>query len=68
MPFDNWDKDLNTYYRCELCSRYTNFRCKRNAPTRDGFPMVYPTDSACGNFKMDKGTMQAILDVRNKKK
>ncbi|MHA1290315.1 MAG: hypothetical protein ACTSPB_23275 [Candidatus Thorarchaeota archaeon] len=46
--------------RCETCMYYNkNYRCKRHAPTMQGYPAVYP-DDWCGDHKMDKERMGGI--------
>jgi hypothetical protein len=69
MPeFDNWDKELHPIYSCETCMHYRNFRCRKHAPRGlEGWPAVFPTDF-CGDHKMDKDTMKALLTQRMKKK
>jgi hypothetical protein len=57
---DNW-ANLNTYV-CETCRFYFEKakagktgsigRCRRHAPTMDGFPVVYSAD-VCGDHKLD---------------
>lgn len=29
-------------------------RCRRHAPTMNGYPVVYPTDDWCGDHKLDE--------------
>lgn len=62
MAKDNWDGI--TGYCCLSCRFYSPKtreigRCRRNAPTMDGFPVVYPIDW-CGNHKV--GTNPTKLD------
>ena len=61
---DNW-KNKTSEMRCATCAFYVHFRCRRNAPTMNGFPAVYPTDW-CGNHKLDKDKMQEIALERIK--
>ena len=44
---------------CKTCMHYTNYRCRRHAPTIDGYPPVYPEDW-CGDHKLDKVQMGGI--------
>lgn len=51
---DNW-ADLSTY-ACQTCRFFvpkdeSKGRCRRRAPTMDGFPVVYPSDW-CGDHKL----------------
>ena len=51
---DRWDQVAG--YCCGTCRFYSpkdGFigRCRRNAPTMDGFPVVYPKDDWCGQHK-----------------
>lgn len=51
---DNW-ADLSTYC-CNTCRFFVpksekNGRCRRHAPTMDGYPVVYPLDW-CGDHKL----------------
>lgn len=65
-------KDLDTTYKtddlwshrssgmvCGTCMHYTNYRCRRHAPTMQGYPGVYP-DDWCGDHKMAKEQMGGI--------
>ncbi|MHA1289581.1 MAG: hypothetical protein ACTSPB_19520 [Candidatus Thorarchaeota archaeon] len=45
--------------KCRSCMHYNNFRCRRHAPTMQGYPPVYP-DDWCGDHKMDKERMRGI--------
>ena len=55
MNKDNWEhKSIGM--RCSTCMWYVSYRCRKNAPTMNGYPAVYPTDF-CGNHKLDKHTM-----------
>lgn len=52
---DKWDQV--TGYCCGTCRFYSPKdlvlgRCRRNAPTMDGFPVVYPGDDWCGQHKI----------------
>ena len=49
----------NTEMICASCMFYTNFRCRRHAPTLNGWPAVYPRDW-CGDHKLDKERMRGI--------
>jgi len=55
MAKDRWDQI--TGYCCATCRFYSpkedNIgRCRRNAPTMSGFPVVYAGDDWCGNHKI----------------
>ena len=43
--------------KCSTCMHYCNFRCRRHAPTLQGYPAVYPFDW-CGDHKIDKNNMK----------
>ena len=45
--------------KCETCMWHVNFRCRRHAPTMNGYPAVYP-DDWCGDHKMDKTAMGGV--------
>jgi hypothetical protein len=52
---DRWDSLIG--YSCKTCRFYVPKtkdigRCRRNAPTMDGFPVVYPDVDFCGNHKI----------------
>ena len=46
--------------RCGTCMYYINYRCRRHAPTLQGYPAVYPFDDWCGDHKVDKKDMGGI--------
>lgn len=50
----------STAMRCGGCMYYNNFRCKRHAPTMQGYPAVYPGADWCGDHKVDKKDMGGI--------
>ena len=52
---DNWEH-RSSKMTCKTCMHYSNKRCRRHAPTMQGFPAVYETDW-CGDHKMDKEEM-----------
>ena len=52
---DNW-KNRSSKMQCKTCMHYCNKRCRRHAPTMQGFPPVYETDW-CGDHKIDKEMM-----------
>ena len=76
---DNW-KNRKELARCTSCMYYVGKvnmegqmlvgRCRKNAPTMTGFPVVFPTDF-CGNHKLNenilttKTTDEVIKDVRD---
>jgi hypothetical protein len=45
--------------RCKTCMFYVNTRCRRHAPTLQGYPAVYPNDW-CGDHKLDKVSMGGV--------
>lgn len=59
---DNWEH-RSIHMRCKTCMSYAGKasksgiiklgRCKHNAPTMSGFPVVFPTDW-CGEHKIDE--------------
>ena len=53
---DNW-QNRQSNMSCESCMHYCNYRCRRHAPTMQGFPAVYLSDW-CGDHKMDKECMR----------
>lgn len=59
LPKDNW-KHRAAGMRCGTCTSFvlkepseTVGRCRRNAPTMKGFPVVFVTDW-CGEHKLDE--------------
>ena len=52
---DNWSERSKKMI-CEICMYFCNMRCRRNAPTMNGWPAVYKTDW-CGNHKISKEYM-----------
>jgi hypothetical protein len=52
---DNW-VHRSENMQCDKCMHFNNNRCRRHAPTMQGFPAVYPTDW-CGDHKLDKEEM-----------
>ncbi len=62
MDKDNW-KHRSEGMRCQTCmwfvpkadetGTYTVGRCRRHAPTMNGWPVMYPTDW-CGDHKLDE--------------
>lgn len=60
MPADNW-ANRNATMICSTCMYYKRKRgivgrCRRHAPTMQGFPVVYETDY-CGDHKLDEMTI-----------
>lgn len=52
---DNWEqKSIDML--CSKCMWYVNYRCRRHAPTINGYPAVYPNDW-CGDHKLSKDVM-----------
>lgn len=57
---DNW-MHRSIGMRCRTCMYYALKRkhlgrCRRNAPTMAGWPVVFETDW-CGNHKLDEGVV-----------
>lgn len=59
---DNWTEKVSEM-TCQTCAFYVSFRCRRNAPTINGFPAVYPTDW-CGNHRLDKTKMREMFESK----
>jgi len=59
---DNWEK-RNIEMICENCAFYINYRCRKHAPTMNGFPAVYPTDW-CGDHRLSKDMMKIIYEKK----
>lgn len=53
---DNW-KHRSENMRCGTCMYFNNYRCRRHAPTMQGFPAAYSTDW-CGDHKLDKESVR----------
>jgi len=47
---------MNDEMKCRTCMWYVNMRCRKHAPTLNGYPMVYPEDW-CGDHRMTKEQM-----------
>lgn len=58
IPDDLW-AGRDTHMRCETCMHYANMRCRRHAPTMQGYPAVFPHDW-CGDHKLSKGYMKTM--------
>lgn len=58
MESDNW-KHRSESMLCKTCMWYCNTRCRRRAPTMNGYPAVFKTDW-CGDHKLDKSTISDI--------
>ena len=57
MSEDNW-KHRSEGMKCKTCLWYARKneeigRCRRHAPTMNGYPVVFPTDW-CGDHKLDE--------------
>jgi hypothetical protein len=62
---DNWE-GRSTGMKCSTCMWYVPKkdstgelpigRCRRHAPTMNGYPVVYPTDW-CGDHKLDESKL-----------
>jgi len=55
---ENWDY-RNDFMRCMTCIhsavKLKNVgRCKRNAPTMDGYPVIFLNTDSCGQHKLDE--------------
>ena len=62
LPFGLEIKEDNYIHKssmmlCKTCMTFNNFRCRKNAPTINGWPAVFPTDW-CGEHKLDKKFMK----------
>ena len=55
---DPW-KHRSEGMKCKTCMFHVNFRCRRHAPTMQGYPAVYP-DDWCGDHKLDKVQMGGV--------
>ena len=55
---DNW-KDVTQGMNCGTCFYYVNTRCRRHAPTMNGYPAVFKTDW-CGDHKLSKQTINDL--------
>jgi len=55
---DPW-KNRSKGMRCETCMFYVNTRCRRHAPTLQGYPAVF-LDDWCGDHKLDKVQMGGV--------
>ena len=56
MEQDNWE-NRSEEMGCHSCMHYISFRCRRHAPTMQGYPAVYG-DDWCGDHKMSKDYME----------
>jgi len=63
MNKDNWT-DINIQRVCETCMSYIEFRCRKHAPTINGFVPVYPTDW-CGDHRLSKDTMKQFGELKS---
>lgn len=45
---------------CESCMFFKNFRCKRHAPTTEGYPVTHTKDW-CGDHKLAKSKVDEII-------
>jgi hypothetical protein len=57
MGTDAW-KHRSSKMRCETCMHHADHRCRRHAPTMQGYPAVFPMIDWCGDHKMDKEVMR----------
>lgn len=62
---DNW-KHRTQAMSCGTCMHFVNMRCRRHAPTMQGFPAVFPGDF-CGDHKLDKDTMTEMVEEQLRK-
>lgn len=52
---DRWEhRSVNM--KCGTCMSFLKMRCRRHAPTLQGWPAVFPTDW-CGDHKLSKSQM-----------
>ena len=58
MADDPW-AGRSTEMVCKTCMHYINFRCRRHAPTLEGYPAVYEHDW-CGDHKVSKQKMGGL--------
>ena len=55
---DPWEHRSNGM-KCKTCMWFVNFRCRRHAPTMQGYPAVFENDW-CGDHKLDKISMGGV--------
>ena len=55
---DNWTNRFKGMI-CKTCMYHVNTRCRRHAPTMQGYPVVFESDW-CGDHKLDKDTVYNI--------
>lgn len=65
MSVDRWDEKTN--FCCRNCRFYSPKandlgRCRRNAPTMGGFPVVFAEDDWCGEHKLGTNPHKERLD------
>jgi hypothetical protein len=63
---DKWDR--KTGFCCETCAYYSpkdeaEGRCRRHAPTMQGYPAVWAKDDWCGDHKRGGNPSKAALEV-----
>jgi hypothetical protein len=62
MSNDNW-KHRSADMLCKTCMWFAEKgmigRCRRHAPTMNGYPAVFPTDW-CGDHKIDENKMPVV--------
>lgn len=61
MPTDNWEH-RSANMRCGTCMHFSPKagdlgRCRKHAPTLDGWPAVFKTDW-CGDHKLDEEKLE----------
>lgn len=61
MSDDNWS-DRKSGMICETCMFYTPGRCRKRAPTLNGWPAVW-ADDWCGDHKLDKEKL--VSEIQN---
>lgn len=60
MKIDRWIHKSETMI-CKTCMYFLNYRCRRHAPTLQGYPAVFP-DDWCGDHKLDKSIMEVLYN------
>ena len=66
---DKWDR--KTGFCCATCAFYAPKtleigRCRRNAPTMNGYPVVYANHDWCGDHKLDTNPSRVRFEEQQK--
>ena len=56
MAEDNW-KHKSENMKCKTCMWHISGRCRKHAPTLNGYPAVFE-DDWCGDHKLNKEKMK----------